>query len=85
MIVHHAQIQKGGRGSGPPRESHKAIGFLSNTSPDPIENHKVTKPAFNVWPPSVRQGNTDDGPLLVVFGSSLSSPTKKQVVKFDPL
>ena len=36
----------------PPPENHKNIGFLSNTGPDPLENHKATKPAFNVWPPS---------------------------------
>ena len=29
-------------------ENHKAIGFLINTGPDPMENHKATKPAFNV-------------------------------------
>ena len=37
-------------GSEPPMENHKIIGFLSNTSPDPLKNHKVTKPAFNVGP-----------------------------------
>ena len=26
------------------------IGFLSNTGPDPLNNHKATKPAFNVGP-----------------------------------
>ena len=35
----------GGRGSGSPLENHKAIGFLSNTGPDPLENHKNTKEA----------------------------------------
>ena len=53
-----ADPEKGGRGSGPPLENHKAIGFLSNTGPDPIKNHKATKPAFNVWSSSVRQRNT---------------------------
>ena len=24
------------------------VGVLSNTGPDPLENHKATKPAFNV-------------------------------------
>ena len=33
-----------GRGSGPPSlETHKAIGFLSNTDPDPLE-----KPTFKL-------------------------------------
>ena len=40
---------KGGEGvRPPPHENHKAIGFLSNTDPDPLINHKVTKPAFNM-------------------------------------
>ena len=29
-------------------KNHIAIGFLSNTGPNPLKNHKVTKPAFNV-------------------------------------
>ena len=73
----------------PPLENHKAIGLLIKTGPDPIENHKTTGPAFNVGPPSVCQRKasqmvfrfwTDDGPLLVVFGSSLLSLTKKVTV-----
>ena len=32
----------------PTLENHKAIGFHSNTGPDRLENHKATKPAFNV-------------------------------------
>ena len=49
-------------------ENHKTIGFLSNTGPDPLENHKTgldplenhktIKPAFNVGPLSAHQGNT---------------------------
>ena len=38
-------------------KNHKAIGFLSNTGPDPLEMHKATKPTFNVGPPSARQRN----------------------------
>ena len=36
---------EGGQGvrTPPPPENHKDIGFLSNTGPDPIENHKATK------------------------------------------
>ena len=41
----------------PPWKITKNTGFLSNTSPDPMGNHKTTKPAFNVWPPSARQRN----------------------------
>ena len=33
----------------------KNIGFLSNTGPDPLKNHKAAKPAFNVGPSSARQ------------------------------
>ena len=36
---------------------HNAKGYLINTGPDPMENHKGTKPAFNVRPPSARQQN----------------------------
>ena len=39
----------GGRGSGPPPlENHKAIGFVSNTGLGRLENHKATKPAFDI-------------------------------------
>ena len=40
----------GGQGSGTPpleNDKFKAKGFLNNTGPDPLENHKATKPAFN--------------------------------------
>ena len=35
----------------------KAIGFLSNTGPDPLENHKATNPAINDGSLSARQRN----------------------------
>ena len=48
----------GGRGSGPPPlKNHKNIGFLSNTVPDPLENHYATKPGFKVGPPSAHHFN----------------------------
>ena len=85
--VYYARIQRGGGGkwSGhpPPLKNHKAIGYLSNTSPDPLENQKATKPAFNVGPSSAGQCTVSfllaghDGPLIVVFGSSLHPSTKK--------
>ena len=34
----------------PTPENHKAIGFLSNTGPEPLKIHKATKPAFNYGP-----------------------------------
>ena len=45
------------RGSRKKQENHKAIGFLSKNGQDPLENHKATKPAFNVDPSSARQRN----------------------------
>ena len=78
-------------------KNHKAIGFLSNTGPDPMKNHKTTKPVFNVGSQWARQQNAisipfrwraNDRPLLVVFGSSLPSSTKKSnkknVVRIGP-
>ena len=48
---------EGGTG-GPDRKNHKNIGFLCNTSPDPLKNHLATKPAFKVGPLSACQRNT---------------------------
>ena len=46
------------RGSGTPEKSQSfSLGFLSNTGPDPLKNHKSTKPEFNVGPLSARQRN----------------------------
>ena len=45
----------GGRGSMAPLKNHTAIGVLSNIGPDPLENYKATKPAFNVGPSLVGQ------------------------------
>ena len=62
----------------PPPKNHKNIGFLSNSGPDPLKNHKATEPAFNFGLSSARQRNAiqmvfrwraDDGPLIVIFGS----------------
>ena len=40
----HARIQRGGgRGPNPPFKNTKHIGFLCNTCPDPVKNHKATK------------------------------------------
>ena len=80
-------------GSRPTLKNHKNIGFLSNTGPDPLKNHKATKPALNVRPSLVHQRNpiymafcwwADDGPLIVVFQSSLPISTKKNPVKVGP-
>ena len=34
-------------------KNHKNIGFLSNTGPDPLINHKATNAAFNIGLSSV--------------------------------
>ena len=47
--------------------NHKNIELLSNTCQNPLKNHKATKPDAMY-----------DGPLTVVFGSSLPSSTKKK-------
>ena len=87
---------RGGQGvrTPPPLKNHKNLGFLSNTDPDPLKNHKATKPTFNIGLSSTRQRNAiqmafrwrdDDGPLKVVFGSTLPSITKKtKNVKVGP-
>ena len=59
MIV-HGQIQRGGWGENgdlDPLKNHKNMEYLSNTCSDPLKNHLVTKPAFNVGPSSVRKRN----------------------------
>ena len=50
---------EGGRGSGPHPllKNYKNIGFLSNTGPDHLRNHKATKAAFNVGKSSASQQN----------------------------
>ena len=62
VVVGQVRIQRGGggggRGSGPPLENNKTIGFLSNTGPDPLKiTGKATKPAFNAEPSSANQRN----------------------------
>ena len=87
----------GGGGGGvqthPPSEKSQKC----NTNPNPLKNYEATKPAFNVGPSSACQGNTikmafcrrpDDGPLLVLFGSScpLSNhqKQKKNIARVGP-
>ena len=50
----------GSRGGGagfldPTPERSQKIGFLSNSGPDPLKNHKGIRPEFNVRPSSGRQ------------------------------
>ena len=51
-VLCQVRIEWGGGGTGapdPPEKSQK-LGFLSNTGPDPLKNHKATEPAFNAGP-----------------------------------
>ena len=85
--IKHGRIQRKGDGQGVlPLKIYKNIGFISNTDPDPLKNHKATKSTFNVGPSSTRQGNAiemafcwraDDGTLIVLFGTPLPSSKKK--------
>ena len=53
-------VSRGGGGLGAPTplpENLKAIGFLKNSGPDPLENHKATQLAFNVGPSPAHQRN----------------------------
>ena len=71
----HALIQTG-RGTGgpesPPCKITKIL-FFNNTGPDPLKNKKKHYQASIRW-------RSDDGPLLVVFGSSLSPHQGKNKV-----
>ena len=50
----YARIQRGRAGGSDPLGNHKALGLLSNTGPDALENNKTSEPVFNVWPISAR-------------------------------
>ena len=41
---------RGGKGGPDPLLKSQNIGFISNTSLDPLKNHQATKPNFNVGP-----------------------------------
>ena len=77
----------GGQGVWTHPENHKNIGFLSNTGPDSLKNHKTIKPAFSVGSSSARLRNAiqmafrlraDDGPLIVVFDPPSTHKLKKK-------
>ena len=93
--VLHWRVQRGEGGPDPPPplKNHKNIGFRCNTGPDPLIDHKATKPAFNVGPSSARQQNASywrfaGGPMITCFkwyfGSILSSYTQKKPKKKNP-
>ena len=47
-LLPHGRIQRGADGPDPTLEKSQNIGFVSNIGPDPLKNHKATKPAFTV-------------------------------------
>ena len=90
-----ADPEGGHRVRAPPEKSRKYRVPLQITGPNPLKNHKATKPAFNFGPSSACQGNAmlmafrwraDDGPFIEVFGSSIPSLTKNKrtMIKFGP-
>ena len=49
LPVYTIRGSRGRAGDPDPLEIHKDIrDFFSNAGPDPLKNHKATKPAFNV-------------------------------------
>ena len=71
-----------------PRENHKAIGFLSNTCPDPWTITDLPSLTIQCWTiicPTGKHHLNDYGPLLVVLRFSLPSSTKKNPSELDPL
>ena len=77
--VYHGWIQRWGQGVRP-LKNHKNIGFHSNTGPDPLKNHKVTIQCWAIiGPPAKSHVN---GVFIVIFGLSIPSLTKKEIVKF---
>ena len=57
-----------GQGARTPSEkSQKNKEFLSNTGPDPLKNHRATKPAFNVVQSPARQWRFADGPMMTHY------------------
>ena len=79
-FVHLLQVRVQSRGQGvqSPREKSQKCGVSSQYWSGSPSNHKSTKPAFNlglIGTPAKRHLNVfhwraDDGPILVVFGST---------------
>ena len=86
---HHGRIQRGTWGSRPPLKITKNIGFLSNSGPDPLKNHKATKPVFNVGLLLARQQNAIEwrftgGPMMARFLWYLDPHSLHQLKKVGP-
>ena len=84
--MHGSKGWAGGPDPPPLSKNHKHLGFLSNIGPDPLKNHKATKPAFNGMPAKrhlmVFRWRADNGPLIVAFGSP--HQLNKNIVKVRP-
>ena len=89
VLVIHVRIQRGGQGVRTPLKNHKNIGFSSNIGLDPLKNGSY-QASIQCWaitgPPAKRHlmvfcWRAEDGPLIVVLGSSLPSSTKKKKKK----
>ena len=72
-----------------PLKNHKTIGSLSKTDPDLLKNHKASKSTFKFWAiiglpakPHLRGIllGADNGPLFVLFGTSLSSQKRPKIL-----
>ena len=64
--MHGSRGGGGGAGVMDPLKNHKNLGFLSNTGPDCLKNHKATKPEFNVSETPFKWHFTG-GPMLARF------------------
>ena len=80
---------EGGRGSRHPLENHKAIGFLSNTGPDPLENHKANKlPMLGNYRPTSKtpfKWRFGGGPMMTCFKWYLDPLSPHLLKKFSEL
>ena len=73
----------GGGGQGvrtPPLKNHNTIGFPSNTGLDPLMISRLPSQHSMLGHQRYDSETPFVGPLMVVFGSSLSSSTKKKNV-----
>ena len=106
LIVIQVRIQRGGEGgrgvrTPPPLKNHKNIGFSSNTGPDLLKDcsYQASIQCLAIMGTAAKRhlmafrSQANDGPLIVVLGSSLPSSNKKNekkakkktLSKFDPL
>ena len=51
---------RGGQGVRTPLKIHENIWVVSNTGTGPLNNHKATRPAFNIGPCGVHENTCND-------------------------